>query len=51
MMFCFLSLFKVCLVLCNMNNNKCFCGIVFLVRIYSSLYYKTYKHTLVINNK
>lgn len=51
MMFCFLSLLKVCLVSCNMNNNKCFCDIVFFVIFYSCLYYKIYKHTLVINNK
>lgn len=50
-MFCLLSLFKVCLASCSMNNNKCFCGIVFLVISYSNLYYKIYEHTLVINNK
>lgn len=50
MMFCFLSLLKVCLVSCNMNNNKCFCGIVFFVIFCSCLYYKIYEHTLVINN-
>lgn len=51
MMFCFLSLLKVCLVSCNMNNNECFCGIVFFVISYSCLYYKIYGHTLVINKK
>lgn len=33
MFFCFLYVFKVCLVLCNMNN-ECFCGIVFMVIIW-----------------
>lgn len=27
-MFCFLRLFKVCLVSYNVNNNKCFCGVI-----------------------